>query len=163
MIKLEVKLPDTPGSLIELIKPISENGGNIFGILHHHDKIINNLIPVDISFELRNDLFEVAMKNIKKELSEKKIQIESVTLGQEQNTIVVILNGHVFESDIVDTIKRLASKNIRVSEIQAKLTEVSAVSNVKFKLEFPESITKEELICELEAICSEKNLFLLRS
>ena len=38
MIQLEVKLPDQPGSLVELIKPISDNGGNIFGILHHHDK-----------------------------------------------------------------------------------------------------------------------------
>ncbi|MBN1802456.1 MAG: hypothetical protein JW891_13175 [Candidatus Lokiarchaeota archaeon] len=160
---MEVKLPDTPGSLIELIRPISENGGNVFGILHHHDKIVNNLIPVDISFELSEDLFEVSMKNIKKELSEKKIQIESITLGHEQNTIVVILNGHVFESDIADTIKRLASKNIRVSEIQAKITEVSAVSNVKFKLEFPESVTKDDLISELETICQEKNLFLLRS
>lgn len=163
MIRLEVKLPDTPGSLIELIKPISENGGNIFGILHHHDKIVNNLIPVDISFELSDKLFDVSMKNIKKELSEKKIQIENITLGQDQNTLIVILNGHVFESDIVDTIKRLAKKEIRVSEVQAKITEVSAVSNVKFKLEFPEAMNKEELIGELETICKEKDLFLLRS
>ncbi|MFX1398665.1 MAG: hypothetical protein ACFFAS_16675 [Promethearchaeota archaeon] len=160
---MEVKLPDTPGSLIELIKPISENGGNIFGILHHHDKIVNNLIPVDISFELSDKLFDVSMKNIKKELSEKKIQIENITLGQDQNTLIVILNGHVFESDIVDTIKRLAKKEIRVSEVQAKITEVSAVSNVKFKLEFPEAMNKEELIGELETICKEKDLFLLRS
>jgi len=32
MINLEVKIPDTPGSLIELIKPISKNGGNIYGL-----------------------------------------------------------------------------------------------------------------------------------
>lgn len=32
MIILEVKLPDIPGSLNELIKPISENSGNIYGL-----------------------------------------------------------------------------------------------------------------------------------
>ena len=67
MINLEVKLPDTPGNLVELIKPISNNGGNIFGILHHHDKIINNLIPVSVSFELSEELTDIGLKNIKKD------------------------------------------------------------------------------------------------
>ena len=53
MINLEVKLPDTPGSLIELIKPISKNGGNIYGIMHFHDRKVNNMIPVNINFELK--------------------------------------------------------------------------------------------------------------
>ncbi|TFF97539.1 MAG: amino acid-binding protein, partial [Promethearchaeota archaeon] len=46
-VNIVVRLPDTPGSLIELIKPISDNGGNIFGILHYHDKKINNKITVE--------------------------------------------------------------------------------------------------------------------
>jgi len=33
---------------------------------------------------------------------------------------------------------------------------------VKFKLEFPESMSKEVLLKELEAICEEKNLSLIR-
>ena len=66
-------------------------------------------------------------------------------------------------TDVVDTIKRLAMKNIKVSELQAKFTEISEISNVKLKIDFPESITKEQLIDELNKICKEKNLILIRS
>jgi ACT domain-containing protein len=163
MIKLEVKLPDQPGSLVELIKPISDNGGNIFGILHHHDKKLNNLIPVSISFELKEELRDITLEKIQKEFNEKKIEIVNITLGKEKPQLIVILTGHVFETDIVDTIKKLALKKIKVSELQAKFTEISEISNVKLKLKYPEAITKEQLLLELEKICEEKNLSLLRS
>ncbi len=163
MINLEVKLPDTPGSLIELIKPISNNSGNIYGILHHHDKKINNLIPVSVSFELNENIREVSLKKIQKELEEKNIKIDNITFGEEKRHLTVILTGHVFDSDVVDTIKRLAKKKIKVYELQAKFTEVNEVSNVKFKIEFPEFMNKEDLIRELKIICTEKNLFLIRS
>ena len=163
MIHLDVKLPDTPGSLIELIKPISNNGGNIFSILHYHDKKINNMIPLSVMFELNEELLEVSINNIKKQLSEKNIQIESITLGAEKRHLIVILTGHVFDTDVLDTIKRLASKQIKVSELQAKFTEIEDVSNVKFKIEIPESMTEKELLEELNKICQEKNLFLIRT
>ncbi len=163
MINLEVKLPDTPGSLIELIRPISMNGGNIFGILHHHDKKINNMIPVSITFELTSELEDVSLKNISKELTEKNIQIDKITFGAEKRHLTVILTGHVFDTDVLDTIKRLASKKIKVTELQAKFTDLEDVSNVKFNVEFPESMTKEELIQEFEKICEEKKLFLIRT
>ncbi|MHA1687730.1 MAG: hypothetical protein ACTSYC_11635 [Promethearchaeota archaeon] len=163
MINLEVKLPDNPGSLIELIKPISNNSGNIYGIFHHHDKKINNMIPVSVSFELNENIRDVSLKKIKKELEEKNIKIESITFGEEKRHITVILTGHVFDSDVVDTIKRLAKKKIKVYELQAKFTELNEVSNVKFRIEFPEFMSKEDLIRELKIICTEKNLFLIRS
>lgn len=163
MINLEVRLADTPGALVELIKPISKNGGNIFGILHHHDKIINNLIPVSVSFELSEELKDISLKNIEKELTDKNIQIDKVIIGKDERNLTVILTGHVFDTDVTDTIKRLAKKDIKVSELQAKFTEVSEVSNVKLKILFPELMSREDSIKELEAICKEKNLFLLRT
>jgi len=163
MINLEVKIPDTPGSLIELIRPISENGGNIYGILHFHDRKINNMIPVNISFELSEEIQEVSLQNIKKELKEKNIQIENINYGIEKNLITIILTGHVFDTDVMDTIKRLASKNINVLELQAKFTELEEVSNVKLRIEFPEDMNKKELNNELRKICEEKKLFLITS
>jgi ACT domain-containing protein len=161
MINLEVKLPDTPGSLIELIKPISNNGGNIYGILHFHDRKINNLIPVNVTFELNEEIQDVSIQNIKKELKEKNIQIEKINYGIEKKLITIILTGHVFDTDVMDTIKRLASKNINVLELQAKFTELEEVSNVKLKIEFPEDMNKKELNNELRKICEEKKLFLI--
>jgi len=163
MIYLEVKLPDMPGSLIELIKPVSQNGGNIHGILHHHDKKINNMIPVDIWFELSKELIEVSLENIKKNLIEKNIQLVKISVGSKNKILTFILTGHVFDSDITDTIKRLDSKKIKVLELHAKFTEVDEISSVMMKVEFPEVMTKFELTNEIEKICEEKNLFLIRS
>jgi len=163
MIYLEVKLPDIPGSLVELIKPVSQNGGNIYGILHHHDKKINNMIPVDIWFELSEELIEISLENIKKELIEKNIQFIKISVGSKNKILTFILTGHVFDTDITNTIKRLDSKNIKVLELHAKFTEVDEISSVLMKVEFPEVMTKTELIIEIEKICKEKNLFLIRS
>ena len=161
MINLEVKIPDTPGSLIELIKPISQNGGNIYGILHFHDQKLNNMIPVNINFELIEDVKETSLQKIKLELKEKKIQIVNVSFGIERKSIIILLTGHVFGTDILDTLQRLAYQHIKVIELHAKFTEFEEISNVKLKIEFSEEITKKEIINEIRKICEEKKLFLI--
>jgi len=163
MIYLEVKLPDIPGRLIDLIKPVFQNGGNIYGVLHHHDKKINNVIPVDIWFELSEELIELSLENIKKDLIEKKIQIIKISLGSKNKVLTFILTGHVFDTDITDTINRLDLMNIKVLELHAKFTKDDEISSVIMKVEFPEVMTKFESITEIEKICEEKNLFLIRS
>jgi len=99
MIYFKVKLPDIPGSLIELIKPISQNGGNVHGILHHHDKKIN-------WFELSEELIEISLENIKKDLIKNNIQLVKISVDSKNKILTFILTGHVFDSDITDTIKR---------------------------------------------------------
>ncbi len=164
MIFLECLIPDHPGSLIELIKPISNNHGNIYGILHFHDRKKENMIPVSVNFEIPEELIEASLERLKKELTEKNIHIEKLTMGDKtRQDLIVILTGHVFDTDIVDTIKRLAAKNIKVPELQAKFTEISEISNVKLKLVYPESMTEHDLIQEISSICKEKNLFLIRT
>ena len=163
MINIECNIPDRPGSLIELIKPISNNHGNIYGILHYHDKKLNNMIPVSISFDLPEEFMESSLKKIQLELKEKDIEIVKIAFGVKQCQLIVILTGHVFDTDVVDTIKRLAKKNIKVPELQARFTEISEISNVKLKLTYPNSMPEEELIKELDLICKEKDLFLIRS
>ena len=163
MIYIEAKLPDIPGSLIELIKPISQNGGNIYGVLHHHDKKTTNLIPVDIWFELNKVRFEESLENIKNDLLEKNIKLIKISVDPKNSILTIILTGHVFETDILDTIKRLDSKNIKVLDLHAKFTEINEVSSVLMKVEFPEVMTKFEMINEIEKICEEKDLFLIHS
>ncbi len=163
MIDLEVKIGDTPGKLIELLKPISDNGGNIYAVWHNHENKVNNLIPVRIKFDLPKELRETSLNNIKKELQKQQIQIKSLTLDEEIKQIVVILTGHVFDTDIVNTIDRLASKNIKVHELKAYFTDMNAVSNVKLKLNVNSGITRELVFEELNSICGEKDLFLIRS
>ena len=117
MIVLEAVLPDTPGNFMELINPIAENGDNIYGIIHNHDKKKNNLIPVQVTFELNEELLETNLDKIKTILEKKGIKISKLTRELEQQKIKIILWGHFFETDIVDTIKRVSEKGARISEI----------------------------------------------
>ena len=163
MIYLEVKLPDIPGSLIEMIKPISQNGGNIYGILHNHDNKVNNMIPVNVWFELKEEFIDISIKNIQKELIEKQIEITKISIGSKNKILTFILSGHVFDTDITETIDRLDSKNIKVVELQAKLSRLDKISDVKMKVEFPESMDESNIIGEIEKICKEKDIFLIKS
>ena len=163
MIYLEVKLPDIPGTLIEMIKPISQNGGNIYGILHNHDKKRKNMIPVNVWFELKEELVEVSIKNIQEKLIEKNIEITKISIGPKIKISTIIISGHVFDTNITETINRLDSKNIKVIELQAKLSGMDKISDVKMKVEFPESMKKSELMREIENICKEKDLFLIKT
>ena len=163
MILLEVYLPDIPGSLIELIKPISENGGNIYGILHHHDKKIDNMIPVEISFELNQDKLDSSIEQIKKSLIQQHIEIIKISIDSKHKMFTFILSGHVFDTDITDTINYLNSKDIKVLELQAIFSGFEEISNVKMRVEFPDYMNKPELIDEINNICRKKSLFFIKS
>lgn len=163
MIVLEVILPDRPGSLIELIKPISENGGNIHGIIHFHDKKKDNLIPVHITFELKEELLQTNLAKIKSNLEYKGIKISKLTQEIPQQEIKIILWGHVFETDIVDTVKRISKVGARVSEIQAKLLDPLDESSVLLNIVIPISINRETIFNIIQEICREKNLMLFKS
>ena len=163
MIILEALLKDQPGSLIEFLKPISDNGGNIFGIIHDHNKKKNNLIPVHVTFELHEELLKTNLPKIREALEEKGIKISKLTQELAQQEMKVILWGHVFESDIVNTVKRIAEKGARVSEIRAKLLEVKDESSALLTIELPVSIDKETILDTIQQICKEKNLLLFKS
>jgi ACT domain-containing protein len=105
----------------------------------------------------------VSLENIKKKLTENNIQLTKISVDSKNKILTFILTGHVFDTDITETIKRLDSKSIKVLELHAKFTEVDEISSVMMKVEFPEVITKFELTTEIEKICKEKNLFLIRS
>ena len=163
MILLEVYLPDIPGSLIELIKPISKNGGNIYGILHHHDKKIDNMIPVEISFELNQEILDSSIEQIKKSLIQQHIEIIKISIDSKHKMFTFILSGHVFDTDITDTINYLHSKDIKVLELQAIFSGFKEISNVKMRVEFPDNMSKSELIDDIATICRKKSLFLIKS
>jgi len=163
LIVLKAILPDRPGSLIELIKPISENGGNIYGIIHDHDKKKDNLIPVQVTFELIEEFLQTNLAKIKSNLEHKGIKISKITQEIPQQQIKIILWGHVFETDIVDTVKRISKVGARVSEIQAKLLDPSDESSVLLNIVIPISINQETIFKIIQEICSEKNLMLFKS
>lgn len=161
MIELEVKIPDSPGALIKLIKPISENSGNIHGIIHSHEDKSNEMIPVMVSFEIIAEDKMTHLENIKNLLLEQNFQIISITNIPAAHQRAVILSGHVFRQNFEQTVIRINSTGAKVQDLEAKFNKPEEISNVKFLIEIPDEIEDETVIAELRTICEEKDLYLL--
>jgi ACT domain-containing protein len=161
MIELEAKLPDLPGTLLKFLKPISENNGNIYGIIHSHSEKIGEYVPVLVRFDIISEDKQKCLENIKKSLLDLNIQILKITDIPAVYQIVVIISGHVFRNNVEDIIVRINKVGGKVFDLDAKFDNPEDISNVKFLIEIPDEIDDKAIIKELQNICKEKGLFLL--
>lgn len=161
MLELEALLVDAPGSLFRFIKPLSDNGANIQGILHFHDKKTkDNMIPVLVTFELPDDI-EERLAKIKDELESDDVHIVRVMHKPARELLTVIVIGHVFETDFVDTMKKISEPGIQVRGIRAAFTNPQEISTVKFSIWLDHVNLKPRAMEIVERICTEKNLFMV--
>jgi 2,3-bisphosphoglycerate-independent phosphoglycerate mutase len=101
IIELEVLLDDKPGTLIELLKPISESKCNIQGIYHGQKRDEDSLIPVFAKFEAPDATFRQIMNTIRERFTGLNIEIvKFAPIGmigretkQKKRAIMVILDG----------------------------------------------------------------------
>jgi ACT domain-containing protein len=161
MIEIEVQIPDSPGALIKLIKPISENAGNIYTILHSHKDKIKGNIPVLVRFELINIDKITALEKIKKELNSLGFLILKTTDVSTFHHMTAILSGHVFRHNFEKIVLRITKTGAKVHDVEVKITSPEDISNVKFLIEIPEDIEDIEVTKELNKISIENDLFLL--
>ncbi|MHA1728348.1 MAG: hypothetical protein ACTSWY_06415 [Promethearchaeota archaeon] len=161
MIELEVKISDSPGALVKLVRPISENGGNIHGIIHNHKDKIKGKIPVLVRFEIISKNKKKSMEKIRNMLKDLNFQVLKITDIPAVHDMMVILSGHIFRKDLEDTIRRITKTGAGVHDLEAKFTTPDAESNVKFNVEIPDEIKDEEIKNVLKEICTEKDFVLL--
>lgn len=161
MIEIEVQIPDSPGALIKLIKPISENAGNIYTILHNHKDKIKGNIPVLVRFELITKDKNTALEKIIKELNSLGFLILKTADVSPFHHMTAILSGHVFRNNFEKIILRITKTGAKVHDIEVKITSPENISNVKFLIEIPEDIEDKVVTRELHEISIENDLFLL--
>lgn len=160
-IELKAKLPDKPGTLIRMLKPISDNAGNISTVMHMHEEKRGGKVPVIVRFELPVNSIEEKLQQITTELQSQSIEIVEITnLNVTKEVLTAIMTGHVFETDFVDTYKRINSAGGKISRIEAMFTDPKDISNVKFDLQCDKADIKK-ILEELRTIVHEKNLTLI--
>lgn len=64
IIELEALLEDKPGTLLELLAPISKNNCNILGIFHGTKREKDNRLPVFAKFEVPDDVYQQVIEEI---------------------------------------------------------------------------------------------------
>jgi len=161
-VEIEIELPDAPGQLIKLLEPIGKYGGNILNIFHIRDRIKDNQVPVICNFDI-SDVNN--LNKIKQELQNMGIKIVRWTSDVGAFKGYVILIGHVFDSDINDTIDDVINidiKHIQIRKINAIIKDPDKPSSVKFLIQ---AETKELLMKaynKLEEISKKKNFLMIK-
>ncbi|MFX0163208.1 MAG: hypothetical protein ACFE68_07775 [Candidatus Hodarchaeota archaeon] len=159
-IRLEVELKDTPGQLLMALEPIARFGGNIRGIFHERERKMGDTLPVVFLFELE-DLKN--LRHIKSALEEKGIKVVKSLKDAEIFKKIVLLIGHVFATNILDTLDRIMACGVRVREVSAMINRPEDPSTVKLFIEANEQQKLDIAMNELEKICEEKDLVLIKS
>jgi ACT domain-containing protein len=161
VLELEVRLMDAPGKLIEMLEPLSQYGANIQGVFHMHGEVQNNLIPVLVTFTLPELHFDSNLNKIKKALLAKGIEIVRLSAEQAFTSSFLAL-GHVFQTDFVDTIRRLSKPGIRVISIEARFKAINDPSAVLFSIQLENKKKETELLKLIDEISKEKDLVIIK-
>jgi len=158
--KLEIELLDEPGQLIKAIEPVSNFGGNITEIDHLRDQKRGNKLPVVITFNLDK---EEELKNIIQALKKQNISVIRAEPIRSMCKKIVILVGHVFATNIKDTIDRILETHVVVKEVTARIKRPEEASTVKFKIEAENEEKLDETVEIIREIGAKKDLFVVWS
>lgn len=71
-VNVDIQLKDIPGQLIGALEPISNNDGNIRGVVHRHDIVSGGKISINLTFEVGN---QKALDNILSEWKEREVDV----------------------------------------------------------------------------------------
>lgn len=157
---LTVELPDIPGQLMKVLIPLAESGCNIVNIRHIRENIREGKAQVEITFETENKL---SVERAVEQIRNKGIIVIQFSPELETYRSVVILIGHVFMTDITDTIMKIMKNKVSVSEVDARITEIEEYSSVKMILQSNSKNELEKAMKAVKEICKQKNLYLIRS
>ena len=103
-ISMDLELKDTPGQLIHVLTPISDLGGNITSVVHHHDKkTFRNTVPVSVILEID----EQTLGELQDGLEQNGVTIVRVGKMRLRATTHILLVGHIIHTDLRDTIDEI--------------------------------------------------------
>ncbi|MEM1885612.1 MAG: ACT domain-containing protein, partial [Candidatus Jordarchaeales archaeon] len=156
-VKMSFNLADEPGQLLKVLRPIAEFGGNVREVSHLREEKRGNMLPVTVTFDVKDldQLFK-----IKDAVETAGIKVTGIEPLMEVHRKVVILVGHVFATNIKDTLDRVLERGVRVKKLVARIKSAEEVSTVKIVLEADTSERLESTLKVLKKVANEKDLFI---
>ena len=104
-LSMDLELQDIPGQLLLAMQPLKDSKANIISVVHHRDrKTPRGMIPVRFVVEMDRSKIETVQARLKES------GISVVRAGEDRfiEAVSVVLVGHVLDSDLGDTINRIA-------------------------------------------------------
>ncbi|MGZ4925866.1 MAG: amino acid-binding protein [Halobacteriota archaeon] len=103
-ISMDLELQDTPGQLIHVLTPVSDLGGNVMSVVHHHDKkTFRNTVPVSVIF----DIEEHKLEELQEGLEKNGVTIVRIGKMRLRARTHILLIGHIIHTDLRHTIDEI--------------------------------------------------------
>lgn len=157
-ITMDLELKDIPGQLVKALEPISDSGGNIVSVVHHHEeRTSRGTIALQVVFDMEDGLGQ-----LKEKLESRGIKVVRFNQLRLLEHKTVVLVGHIIHSDIRDTIEQIDSTGYaEVVELSMSMPGISLKSSARIGLNATGKNEMKRAIKLLRDIANEKDLLLI--
>ncbi|WP_370529264.1 amino acid-binding protein [Halarchaeum sp. CBA1220] len=153
---VRLELVDEPGELLNALRPIADNGGNLLSVFHERGSLTpRGHIPVEVDFESTPRQFE----GIVDALRDAGVNITQAGTERYGEEVSVLLVGHLVETDLSDTLSRIEAC-ASASVVDFSLTDeegIDTVSSARMRLATSEGSVDDTLACVRE-VAADKQL-----
>ncbi len=124
MVNAQLYVKDLPGRLVESLEPISLVNGNVVGVVHDREQIVNQRICIDVTFEIGGNTELDQLKDIWKS---KDVLIAKIGSVYKTYTMEYMLVG-AFSASFVEGLIDEASKIVSFESVDVNYSSRNASS-----------------------------------
>jgi len=124
MVNAQLYVKDLPGRLVESLEPISLVNGNIVGVVHDREQIVNQRICIDVTFEIKGASELDQLKDIWKK---RDVQIAKMGSVYKTFTMEYMFVGK-FKASFVESLIDSASQKISLESVDVNFSSQNASS-----------------------------------
>lgn len=114
-INTDLYVKDVPGQLVSSLEPISAVDGNIVGVVHNREQIMNDRIVVNVTFNIDGSQLE----NLKKIWKSKDVLVGKIDSVIETFSMVYMLIGDI-TATYVDSLFEESSRIVALESIDIR-------------------------------------------
>ncbi len=158
-ISMDLELKDTPGQLVHVLAPISDLGGNIISVIHHHDeKTFRNTIPVFVVFEME----EKRLDDLRKKLEGSGATIVRMGKIRLREAVSILLIGHIIHTDLTDTIDHIDRTGYaEVQDLSLAMPEIDGPSSAVITISATGTTELKKAVGILRGAAQKKDLLMI--
>jgi len=160
MVNAQLYVKDLPGRLVESLEPISLVNGNIVGVVHDREQIVNQRICIDVTFEVRDSS---ELDRLKAIWRSKDVLIAKIGSVYKTYTMEYMLVGK-FKASLVESIIDEASGTISFESVDVNYSSNNASSTrtamISAELMSESDLKKFDLF--LADACKQSNIVYIR-
>lgn len=158
-LSMDLELQDIPGQLLLALQPLKDNKANIISVVHHRErKTPRGMIPVRFVIEMDRSKLDI----VKDQLKNSGITV--VRAGEDRfiEAVSVVLVGHILDSDLGDTIRRIDSTGFaEVMDLALSMPGIDDPSSAYLKIRATGKAEIQKSLMILREIGEEKKLLVI--